>query len=131
MNGIKAIFVPEVGYIGDSFNSLLDELRFKFKYDEYLASIQIFDNERPVEDVKEDYAIPGVGSFNLTFLDVSFFRDGVAYFRPLIRGFLVLLMIFYHIKQLVGFFGYDAGYIQGRSDWGDYMKNSVGGHKDE
>ena len=63
-----------------------------------------------------EYAIPGIGKFKLTVLNAEYLQQGVAYFRPIIRGFLVLLMFLFHVKQLISFFGYDAGVITGRSE---------------
>lgn len=76
----------------------------------------MFDDSEAVDDVYADYTIPGVGTFNLKMFDAEFFVDGVTYFRPFIRGFLVLLMALFHVKQLIGFFGYDAGVVTGRND---------------
>lgn len=76
----------------------------------------LFTAETPVKDINFEYSIPGLGKFTLPALDVSFFVDGVAYFRPIIRGFLVLLMLLFHVKQCIGFFGYDAGVVTGRSE---------------
>ena len=87
----------------------------KFSFDTEFFE-DLFTLETPVDDIYMDYNISGVGSFNLKLLDKDFFVQGVTYFRPFIRGFLVLLMILYHIKQLIGFFGYDAGVVAGRSD---------------
>lgn len=63
-----------------------------------------------------DYDIPYVGEFKLKVFDAKFFVDGVEFFRPFIRGFLVLLMFLYHVRQLIGFFGYDSGVVAGRTD---------------
>lgn len=76
----------------------------------------IFQGESAVEDTTVDYTIPGVGSFNLKVFDSKYFVQGITYFRPFIRGFIVLLLALYNIKQLIGFFGYDAGVVTGRSD---------------
>ena len=95
--------------------SFTEEMAMKFNFDTDFFE-NLFQAETPVEDIYMDYNLPGVGNFNLKLLDKSFFVQGVTYFRPFIRGFLVLLMILYHIKQLIGFFGYDAGVVAGRSD---------------
>lgn len=115
LDGIKAIFIPDAEYIETSFNGFLSELKMKFGVD-FGFFESLFQGESAVDDVKGNYTIPGVGAFNLTFLDTSFFIQGVTYFRPFIRGFLVFLMMLYHIRQLIGFFGYNAGVIGGRGD---------------
>lgn len=86
----------------------------------------LFDGSQAVEDVFVDYSIAGVGSFNLKVLDTKFFVDGVTYFRPFIRGFIVLMMLLYHIKQVIGFFGYDSGVVTGRTE---HIKSAKEGQK--
>ena len=126
---LSEIFVPDADYIEEAFTSFLEELKMKFNFDTEMFE-SLFDSETPVEDVYVDIDIPNVGNFNLKLLDTKFFVDGVTYFRPFIRGFLVLLLFFFHISQLIGFFGYNAGVVQGRSDWIDYNKSNTGGHKE-
>lgn len=114
-NALKAIFVPDTGYIDSAFSSFLEEIKMKFSFDtDFFESL--FQGESAVEDTTVDYAIPGVGSFNLKVFDSKYFVQGITYFRPFIRGFIVLLLALYNIKQLIGFFGYDAGVVTGRND---------------
>lgn len=58
-----------------------------------------------------DYNVPNVGDFHFKIFDSSYFVNGVDRMRPYIRGFIVLMLFLYHIKQLIGFFGYDAGVV--------------------
>lgn len=128
MDGLKAIFIPDTNYTETAFNSFTDELAMKFSFDtDFFESL--FQAETPVEDTYAEYTIPFVGTFNFKVFDKSFFIQGVTYFRPFVRGFLVLLMVLYHIRQLIGFFGYDAGVVAGRNEWVDYNKKDTGGHK--
>ena len=121
INGIKAIFIPDTDYIESSFNSFTQELKLKFNFDtEFFENL--FQSESPVTDVYVDYDVPYVGKFKFKVLDADFLVTGITYFRPFIRGFLVLLMALYNIKQLIGFFGYDAGVVAGRSEWVAYNK---------
>lgn len=115
LDGIKAIFIPDKDYIETEFNSFLQEMKVKFNMD-FSAFENLFQTESVVSDTYVDYNIHGVGNFNLKVFDSSFFAQGVAYFRPIIRGFLVLMMLLFHVKQLIGFFGYDAGVVAGRSE---------------
>lgn len=125
LDGIKAIFIPDAEYIDTAFNGFLNELKMKFGIDTGFFE-SLFQGESAVEDVEGNYTIPGVGAFNLTFLDASWIVQGVTYFRPFIRGFLVLLMMLYHIRQLIGFFGYNAGVVAGRSDHIEMSKKGQG-----
>lgn len=69
----------------------------------------LFNNESAVEDVEADYVIPGLGSFNLKFFDATFFVHGISFFRPFIRGFIVLLLLIYNIHHGLKLFGGDSG----------------------
>lgn len=112
IDGLKFIFIPDTDVLLEKFNNCVKEIKIKVGLSDFSAFYNLFDAERPVEDIKENYKIPGVGTFNFTFLDTSFLKDGVAYFRPFIRGFIILLCFFFNIRQLVGFFGYSSGDIQ-------------------
>lgn len=116
MDGIKEIFIPDKEVLQSTFNDCVKDIKMKFGFDTSVFE-DLFDGERPVEDVEGNYTISGVGTFKLKFLDTSFLKDGISFFRPLIRGFLVLMLLLYNIKQLIGFFGYDAGVVQGRSEY--------------
>lgn len=115
IDGLKTIFIPDTDAIETSFNNFVDNLKNKFSIDTSVFET-LFTTEKPVEDTYVDINIPGVGDFNLKVFDASFLQDGVNYFRPIIRGFLVLMLLLYNIKQLIGFFGYDSGVVSGRGD---------------
>lgn len=115
IDGLKAIFVPDTNYINDAFGGFIDDLKSKFNVDT-TAFESLFSEEKVLDDVEGEYEISGVGKFNFKFLDTSFLKNGIEFFRPFVRGFLVLLMLLYHIRQLIGFFGYDAGVVAGRTD---------------
>lgn len=73
-------------------------------------SINEFTNswtEKPVENVNADYNIYGVGTLNLKFFDATYLIQGVNRFRPVIRGFVVLLLLFYNYYQVLSFIGQD------------------------
>ena len=115
VEGIKGIFIPDTEYIDTAFQAFIDELAVKFNIDT-TAFEGLFTDAEVVPDVYVDYNVPGVGNFNLKVFDASFLISGVEYFRPFIAAFLVLLLFLFHVKQLIGFFGYDAGVVTGRND---------------
>lgn len=125
---ITGIFVPDTDYIKTRFNVFTDELTSKFGLDTSYFE-DLFSQEKPVEDVYAEYDVPGVGKLNFKVFDTSWFTWGINYFRPIVRGFTVLMLLFYNIRQLIGFFGYDAGVVQGRTEWITYNKADTGGHK--
>ena len=81
----------------------------------------------PITDTSGDYYIHGVGTFKFKFLDAKWIVQGVDYFRPVIRGFWVLLLLFFNFKQLLSFIGQDPG-MYSRS-YNDY-KSSYDGSDD-
>ena len=121
LDGIKSIFIPDYDVIQDKFYSFLDELKMKFSFNtDFFESI--LSGEQPVTDIEGDYNVPGVGEFHLTFFDSKYFVDGVTFFRPFIRGFLVLLMAFYNIKMVLSFIRQDAGIVTGKGvDIGNHL----------
>lgn len=64
-------------------------------------------SEQPVTDVKGEYNINGLGTMEITFLKADYLQQGVDFFRPFIRGFIVLLLLLYHYKQILTFIGQD------------------------
>lgn len=62
-----------------------------------------------------DYNIPGVGSFNFKVLDTEHLIKGINELRPIIRGFIALLLLFFNIKMAIGFFRQDAGVVTGKA----------------
>lgn len=79
--------------------------------------------EEPITDTKAEYTIFGVGTFNLTFLDSSYLKQGIEFFRPLLRGFVVFLLILFNYKQLLTFIGQDPSIAhnaqQNYQEWRD------------
>lgn len=73
----------------------------------------LFDSSKPIEDVYADYNVPGVGTIELKFFESSYLRAGIEYFRPFIRGFMVLMILFFDWRMLMSFFKQDAGIIAG------------------
>ena len=59
-------------------------------------------------DINGDIKI-GKQTFHVNFFDTKYLIDGVNYFRPFIRGFIVLLLLFYNYKMFLGFIGHSIG----------------------
>lgn len=102
-DGLKDIFIPDVETLQADLEAAVENItsQFGIHFDTY---DRLFDTEIAPEDVVEDYNIPGIGTFKLKFLDTSYLINGVAFFRPFIRGFLVLLLLFYNWKQALTLF---------------------------
>lgn len=94
-------------------DGFLKTLKTKFNFDtEFFETLGT--GEEPVKDIYVDYNIPYVGAFNLKVFEAKYFVDGVEFFRPFIRGFLVLLMALYNVRQVLAFIRQDAGVVTGK-----------------
>lgn len=51
----------------------------------------------------------GLFSYTGTFVDFSFLVKGVEFFRPYIRGFIVLLLFFFNVRMAMSIFGLSSG----------------------
>lgn len=106
--GIKSIFVPDTEVIKNQFDSTIQNIQgiFNLNIDSFEGLFNSM-SEQPVTDVKGEYNINGLGTMEITFLKADYLRQGVDFFRPFIRGFIVLLLLLYHYKQILTFIGQD------------------------
>lgn len=116
LEGLKAIFVPDTEVIKSQFNDMVASVSESFglinwSYEDMTNSW----NEKPAEDVTGEYQIHGLGKMDLTFFNAEYLQKGVEYFRPVIRGFIVLLLLFFNYKMILGFFKQDFGFTSGQS----------------
>lgn len=106
LDGIKEIFIPDVEEIESIFHNSVNNIKSKFGFQEFHLD-SLFGNSSAPDNIESDYTISGVGSFRLTFFNTKYLIDGINYFRPFIRGFLVLLIVFYNFKNFLSFIGHD------------------------
>lgn len=76
-------------------------------------------NEESIEDIQGEYNFYGIGSLNLKFFDTSAIKQGMDSFRPIIRGFVVLLLLFFILKQILSFIGQDSHIDNGKGGASD------------
>lgn len=115
LEGIKDMFVPSADAMDATIDHFLSEISVITNVDtSYFENL--FKEGKPIEDVYVDYDIPNVGKINFKVFDAEIFVDGFWEVRDFVRGFLVLLLFLYHIRQLIGFFGYNAGVVAGRNE---------------
>ena len=107
---LQSIFVPDQNELKETITTFTENLNhtFNLAIDSKDWLVDSF-TEQAIEDEKSDYYINGVGTLNLTFFDTSFLKRGIEYFRPIIRGFIVLLLVFFNYKQVLTFIGQDPG----------------------
>lgn len=101
IEGIKGIFIPEDGYIEDKLDYLSDELG-RLGVGTYDMS-GIMSNEKALEDITGSY-----GGATVTFVDMDVVNTVVTKFRPVIRGFMWLMLVIYNYNQFMGLIGQQA-----------------------
>lgn len=105
VNGIKGLFVPSNNYFSNKLKSIENKYVsiLGFSVNDFEAMLKSFANETPIKDV---YYTLNVGSFSkeVKVLDASIISQGIDHFRPYIRGFVVLLMVFFSMNQLMYLF---------------------------
>ena len=112
IDGIKSIFIPSEEVINEKFNNMSNEISSKFSF-KSLDLRNLFQTETPMEDIEAEYNIVGVGTVKGKIFDTEYLVKGVNYFRPYIRGFLMLLIALYNIRQAMSMFGLDSGEVAG------------------
>lgn len=108
INGLKALFVPDVEVLENNLDAMFDNISSQLGV-QFDTFDRLFDREVAPEDVTEDIEIPGVGTVKAKLFDTEYLIDGVAYMRPYIRGFIVFLLTLFIWKQLMSFIGQDPG----------------------
>lgn len=95
---ISSLFVPDT----EKLNASIEDVKLKFQRAFNISSLDISgifgDESRP--SVKgHKVTVKNVGTFNMPDIDFSFLDSALEKFRPIIRGFLVLLLMFYNFNQ--------------------------------
>lgn len=95
---IASLFVPDT----EKLNNTFDDVKAKFQRAFNVSSLDISgifgDEVRP--SVKgHKVSVKNVGTFNMPDIDFTYLDKALEKFRPIIRGFLVLLLIFYNFNQ--------------------------------
>lgn len=113
INGIKEIFIPNTEEIETMFNNSINTIKSKFGFQDFHFD-SIANNSVAPTDVEKNYNINGLGTMKFKFFDSKYLIKGVEYFRPFIRGFIVLCLLFYNYKMLLGFIGHEIGVTSGK-----------------
>lgn len=119
LDGVKSIFIPDPGGLETEFMGLLDEINDKYAFDFDLDSL--FAEGRAPDEITGYYPIAGKEQ-PVIFVSWYYLKKGVEFFRPYIRGFIVLMLIFYNLRQFMAIFGL-GGVMNG--DSGDHRRNDL------
>ena len=112
LNGIKEIFIPDLNEIEIMFNNAINSIKSKFGFQDFHFDAMSSSASAPA-DVEQNYNINGIGSLRLKFFDAEFLIKGVEFFRPFIRGFIVLCLLFYNYRMFLSFIGHNIGVGKG------------------
>lgn len=105
VNGIKNLFIPDKDYFSNKLKSVEGKYLgiLGFSVDDFEAILMGFSKETPITDINTELNIGG-NMQKVNVLNSSVVVQGVNYFRPYIRGFVVLLMVFFSMNQLMHLF---------------------------
>ena len=99
LDGLKWLFIPSEYEINKSIQTLSNTFKSTFGVDSYDIS-DIFGTETEIADQQGTISVGGY-EFNLTVFNVKYLVRAISTFRPVIRGFIVFLLILYNINQLL------------------------------
>lgn len=103
---LKDIFIPNKENVFKMFDDTKAYVASKFPFLDYSSNIvNIFKGERFIEDVNVGLSLPYVGSVNFKIIESKYVNDAIQTFRNVIRGFLILMVMFYHLNELFTFIG--------------------------
>lgn len=97
LDGLKWLFVPDGDEIDKSIQTLSNTFKSTFGIDSYDIS-NIFGTETEIADQQGTISIGGY-EFTGTVFSVKYLTRAISTFRPVIRGFIVFLLILYNINQ--------------------------------
>lgn len=99
LDGLKWLFVPSEDKINKSIQTLSNTFKSTFGVDSYDIS-DIFGTETEIADQQATISVGGY-EFTLTVFNVKYLVRAISTFRPVIRGFIVFLLVLYNINQLL------------------------------
>lgn len=109
----KELFIPDREKIGNMMDETESYISSKFPFLEYSDKIvNIFQGERFIEDVNVGLSLPYVGSFNFKIIESKYVNDGIQAFRAIIRGWIILMVMFYHINEFLSFIGQRESFMK-------------------
>lgn len=98
VKGITRIFIPEDGFIDGKIAELQASM-VALGVDAYDMS-GIFSQEKPLQDITVN-----LYGHEVVIVDMGVVDGVLDYFRPVIRGFMYLLLVFYNFNQFMGLIG--------------------------
>ncbi len=97
LSGIKAIFVPDEETLQASFDKVTAKCNNLLVYYDLE---RLFKTETDIADVTVT-----IYGKKAVVVDSSVTQTGINHFRPYIRGFLVLMLVFFNVNQFLSLIG--------------------------
>lgn len=119
-NLLKEMFIPDGEKLGNMMDDVKSHVASKFPFLTYSDKIvSIFQGEKFIEDVNVDLSLPYVGSVSFKIIESKYVNKGIEAFRAVIRGWIILMVMFYHINEFLSFIGQKEAFKGSRAykDW--------------
>ncbi len=108
ISGLKSLILPDKDYFSNKKLQIENSFSRLLGFDVSSVS-EFFDSSNVVstnlEAKEHDYSIHGVGTVKLKAFDNKFLIEGVNKFKPFIRGFVVLMLVFFHLNNILNLIG--------------------------
>lgn len=101
LDGLKWLFVPSEDSINQSIQTLSNTFKSTFGIDSYDIS-NVFGTETEIANQTATINVAGF-EFTCVVFDVKYLVNAISTFRPVIRGFVVFMLILYNINQFFAF----------------------------
>ena len=98
LDGLKSIFIPDPEQLETMFLDLLAEIYDIYEFDFDLGAL--FAEGRPPDNIKAEY-FAGSKVKEMTFVDWKFLISAVEGLRKYIRGFIVVMLVFFNLRQFM------------------------------
>lgn len=120
IDGIKSLFIPDGEAIKAKWSEVCDNISGKFGFQVFYDTLNKFDDVASApSDIEATYD-GGLWKFSGTFVNFEYFVQVVNAMRPYIRGFVALLVAFFHARQFLGLFHISMDEVRDAS-----MANSI------
>ena len=103
---LKKMFIPDENYLVDKKNQLEQSFTNLMGFEVSTVS-SMFESVDTVEEFKSSGSVSvyGVGAVNFNGVNNQLLLSGINKFKPIIRGFMALMLVFFNMNQLLNLIG--------------------------
>ena len=131
LDGIKAIFVPDMEEMKTEFASFVDKINPGTMDNSANTLGGILESpEREPDDFVANLDLGNSVMGNLKFngivlADMEWMKQGITYFRPIINAFIAWLLGMFYYRELLSFIGQAPNMAQARATAGEHRANQT------